>query len=259
MRKKIILICFYLLIYKTNTVVAQIQKQNELKSISCKQIIDTIKEHFFYWYGVYDTIQNVMYGYNTYDTIPLFLDPSSDPIYANKSDYIDFKFNMFPFYFEIISPVFNKPNLFKDSLILYIQDIKLDWNYKYEILYLLQNQCIDSLYKLINITFKSVKDYDKLKLNNKGYNDSFKLNAFTLMSLIRQFHVNDLILTKFPPDKEFILMLESIKDYYNTNFGIYNNYSKQFTELYINYKKGVFYRLKKQKKTKYFRGTNKVA
>ncbi|MDI9338891.1 MAG: hypothetical protein QM539_10780 [Alphaproteobacteria bacterium] len=251
---KILVFIFYILIHY-NTVIAQTHKQYEFKNISCKQIIDTIKDDFYRWYGIYDTIQNVTNKYY-YDSLKSILYPI-DTTEKYKMDLLDFyfKLDLHPWIIEsdcFYCYVLRNPQQFKDSLLLYIKDVNFDWNYKYMISFLLQNQCSDSLYKLIDLTFQSAKEYNMLKHDNYGYDNNYKINASLLSDLIFQFDFSDFLLTKFPPDKKFLLLLDSIQNYYNNISE--NNYldSKLFKDIYTNYKNGVYYKLKKNKKKKIY-------
>ena len=211
--KTIFLIFIFFISYRLNG-------QNKIHLV--KPILDSIKEQFYNFYSVYDTVDFVLFKdeikkdengavYSVYQHNLI------EAIYSHDAPIINFLSNRYYNY------IFKNSHYFKDSLLIYLKDTSICWNYKYAILVLLQGQCIHEIVNLINIIFEQVKYYDKLENKRKlfiHYNVKtkeyieFEIHNHVLYSLIEQFWLSNEI-EKCYQNQKLIEALNKIRKYYD--------------------------------------------
>lgn len=238
--KKLILILFLITFTFSFAYTQKIKIKNN-KIYTCIQVLDSLKEFYYEYYGVYDTISNVMFKkVDGLDRPDLFFDI------------------LYPHYYvllniPILRYVFDNPELYKDSIIIFIKDKKIDWNYKNDLLAILQRLCINDILILVNITFEAVKEYDSLNLNTIWFNDSFRIQHDVLTLLIAQFDLSLEIKKNY--STEFKKKLEEIYEYFTQKYGYKYDISFYLSYKLFSYSRGIdykFYELSKNSK-KFFK------
>ena len=285
MKFKISLIIFC--IFFLFRVESQLINKAITKNYSCNQVINKIKEIYYNYYGVYDTISRVIFvksnkdinsdiifgiilnhsilkvdnNFNEVLTSKNGIKPNGDTISMKDFLFYDNFFNHKLLLLEdtTLGYVFNNPYIYKDSLILYLKDLNFDWNYKYDILYLLQRLCYKDLLNLIKICFESVKEYDKLKLNTSWYNDSINISHYVLQNLLEQFKISielkRYVLINSNKDT-YSILLEEILSYFYKQKGI-NGYMTKYLMYKLFSHKNLedysYYRLANDSKRKFYK------
>ena len=199
------------------------------KKYTCHQVFDSLKYFYYDYYGIFDTVSNVMFKKDN-DSIII-----EDVIFDNLYPHKYFLLNI-----PIFKYVFDNPDLYKDSIYLFIKDKKIDWNYKHDLLVLLQRLCFKDILKLVSLTFEAVKEYDSLDLNTKWFNDSFKIHQFVFVSLIEQFNLS--LEIKKNINIDFEKKLEEIYDYFTHKYGYKYHYSKYFNYKLYSYTRRIDYK-----------------